>query len=104
MVRLELAGLPAPPVVVPAGIRLTDLAARPDLVVGVHAVAVETFDDIPGGDTPMAVGDLTEFRGRDVDRPGIPAGAFMVAVDAASDEVVGYASLMMRGPLVGGGA
>ena len=53
---------------------LTTLAARPDLVEGVHAVALETFADIPGGDEPMAAGDLAEFRARDVDRPADPQG------------------------------
>lgn len=95
MVRLELAGLTEPAVVMPAGVELTDLAARPELVAGVHSVAMEAFDDIPGGDDPMAAGDLAEFRARDVDRPGIPPGAFKVAVDDATGEVVGYASLMM---------
>lgn len=93
--RLELAGLRAPTVVPPPGIELTTLAARPDLVVGVHAVAVETFDDIPGGDDPMAAGDLAEFRARDVDRPSIPKDAFFVAVDPDTGRAVGYASLLM---------
>lgn len=93
--RLELAGLEPPEVAMPAGTVLTDLAARPDLVDGVHAVALETFVDIPWTDEPMAVGDLAEFRARDVDRPGIALDAFMVALDAASEEVVGYASLML---------
>lgn len=94
VLELELAGLAASPVRPPAGIRLTSLAAEPDLVEGVHRVALETFEDIPGGDQPMAVGDLAEFRARDVDRPAIPAGGFVVAVDAARGEVVGYASLL----------
>lgn len=96
MVSLDLAGLPLPVVAPPADISITTLADRPDLVGGVHAVASEAFDDIPGGDTPMAAGDLAEFRARDVDRPGIPPGAFMIAVEQASDEVIGYASLMLR--------
>lgn len=95
MVRLELASFPAPTVVMPAGVALTDLAARPDLVVGVHAVAQEAFDDIPGGDDPMAAGDLAEFRARDVDRPGILPDAFKLAVHETTGEVVGYASLHM---------
>ena len=95
MVRLELAGLAAPAVDLPEGVVLTDLGQRPDLVPGVHAVAVDAFDDIPGGNTPMAAGDLAEFRARDVDRPGIPHDGFMLAVDPSRDEVVGYASLML---------
>jgi mycothiol synthase len=92
-VRLDLTGRVAPVVTVPEGIELTSLAERPQLVTGVHDVAMETFADIPGGDEPMAVGDLAEFRGRDVDRPGIPPEAFMVAVETGTDRVVGYASL-----------
>jgi GNAT superfamily N-acetyltransferase len=94
-VRLELAGLAAPTVVAPPGIEIVTLAARPDLVQGVHAVALETFDDIPGGEDRMAAGDLAEFRARDVDRPSIPHDAFFVAVDTASGRAVGYASLLM---------
>jgi mycothiol synthase len=93
-VRLDLGGRLRPTVAMPSGIVLTDLAARPDIVAGVHAVALETFEDIPWTDEPMAVGDLDEFRARDVDRPGMLPDAFMVALDAGTDEVVGYASLM----------
>ncbi|MEO5884573.1 MAG: GNAT family N-acetyltransferase [Candidatus Limnocylindrales bacterium] len=95
MVRLELADLAAPTVAMPAGTRLTDLATDPALVPGVHAVALETFADIPGGEDTMAVGDLAEFRARDVDRPGIPLDAFKVALDVETGEVVGYANLVM---------
>lgn len=94
MVRLDLVGLDRPTPVLPDGVVLTTLAERPELVSGVHGVAVEAFDDIPGADEPMAAGDLAEFRARDVDRPGIPADGFQVALDAASGEVIGYASLM----------
>jgi mycothiol synthase len=94
-VHLRLAGIPAPTVVAPPGIEITTLAVRPDLVEGVHAVALETFADIPGGDEPMAVGDLAEFRARDVDRASMPKDAFFVAVETASGRAVGYASLMM---------
>ena len=93
--KLDLSGVPVPTVEAPPGIELTTLAARPDLVEGVHAVALETFADIPGGDEPMAVGDLAEFRARDVDRAPIPKDAFFVAVEASSGRVIGYASLMM---------
>ena len=95
-VRLDLDGLVAPPIDPPVGIELTDLAARPDLVAGVHAVAAEAFLDIPGGDEPMATGDLAEFRARDIDRTGIPHDAFTVAVERDSDRVVGYAALILK--------
>ena len=92
MVELRLAGLARPQIEPPAGVRLVTLDARPDLVPGVHAVAQETFDDIPGDD-PMAAGDLAEFRARDVDRDVIPRWGFLVAVADATDQVIGYASL-----------
>jgi mycothiol synthase len=102
-VRLDLDGLTPPAVDPPDGIELTDLATLPDLVAGVHAVATEAFLDIPGGDGPMSTGDLAEFRARDVDRPGIPADGFAVAVERASGRVVGYAALMLKpgNPTVG---
>ena len=93
IVRLELADASRPPVAAPDGLVLTDLARRPDLVAGVHRVAVEAFPDIPGSE-PMAPGDLAEFRARDVDRPGVPPDAFVVALDARTGEVAGYASLL----------
>jgi mycothiol synthase len=93
MVRLELAGSRIPAVDPPGGVVLTSLEERPDLVAGVHAVALEALPDIPGGD-PIAAGGLAEFRARDVDRPSIPAGGFKIAVEAATGRVVGYASLI----------
>ena len=92
-VHLDLAGVVAPTAVPPPGVEITTLAVRPDLVEGVHAVALEAFADIPGGDDPMAVGDLAEFRARDVDRALIPKDAFFVAVETATGRAVGYASL-----------
>ena len=94
MVQLDLGAIDRPRVEPQAGIVLTTLAARPDLIEGVHQVALRSFRDIPGGDE-MAVGDLAEFRARDVDRPGIVAEGVQIAVDAATDTVVGYASLML---------
>ena len=66
--RLDLDGLAPPEVDAPSGLTLTTLAEHPELVTGVHRVALEAFNDIPGGDEPMTVGDLAEFRARDVDR------------------------------------
>jgi len=94
-VELRLAGLTRPAVDPPAGIQLATLAERPDLVTGVHAVAEETFADIPGGGEPIAVGDLAAFRARDIDRPTIPHAGFMIATEAATGQVIGYASLIL---------
>lgn len=92
-VRLDLAGLEPPTPRPPEGVTITTLAERPELVAGVHDVALETFGDIPG-DEPMAAGDLAEFRARDVDRPVIPSWGFAVAI-GADDRVVGYGSLIL---------
>ena len=93
MVRLDLADLEPPDVLVPAGIRLVTLALRPDLVDGVHAVALEALPDIPST-TPIDVGSLEAFTARDVERVEIPKDAFFVAVDDVTGSVVGYASLI----------
>jgi GNAT superfamily N-acetyltransferase len=94
-VELPLTGLSKPSIVLPAGVDLHTLAERPDLVAGVHAVAEEAFSDIPGGETPMAAGDLAAFRVRDVDRPSIPKDGFFVATDTLTGQVIGYASLLL---------
>ncbi len=95
MVRLDLTDVAAPDPAPPDGVRILTLAERPDLLDGVHAVAIETFPDIPYDDEPIRVGTLEEFVARDVDRTGIPHDAFMVAVDTTTGMVAGYASLML---------
>jgi GNAT superfamily N-acetyltransferase len=92
-VRLDLEGLVPPPVAPPSGVHLVTLAARPDLIPAVHALAIEVFPDIPGGE-PMAAGDLAEFRAREIDRPGIPWDGFIVALDDGG-HVLGYASVLL---------
>ena len=91
---LDLAGREPPAVEPPPGVAITTLEARPDLVEGVHQVALEAFADIPTGGEPIDPGSLEEFRKRDVDRDEIPPGGFTIAVDLATGEVVGYASVM----------
>ncbi len=65
-------------------------------MTGVHRVAVEAFPDIPTSDEPIEPGSLEAFVERDVDRVGVPRDGFMVAVDAATGEVAGYASLIFK--------
>ena len=93
-VRLDLAGLAPPDPAPPAGIGLVSLADRPDLLPGVHRVALETYPDVPSGDEPLSVGTLESFMARDVDRAGIPKDGFFVAVDAVTGDAVGFASLL----------
>jgi GNAT superfamily N-acetyltransferase len=95
VIGLALGDVEPPLIEAPAGIEITSLEARPDLVEGVYAVAVEALPDIPG-DGPMAPGTLEEFRVRDVDRAAIPSGAFAVGIDVATGQVVGYANLLMH--------
>jgi RimJ/RimL family protein N-acetyltransferase len=94
VVRLELAGLEIPDVAPPAGVTISSLEQRPDLVQGVFEVAREALPDIPG-EGPTAPLSLEEFRVRDVDRPTIPPGGFAVGIDESTGRVVGYASLMI---------
>lgn len=96
MVRLELAGLEPPVVTPPPGVVITSLAARPDLATGVHEVALEAYADIPSADVPLAAGPLEEFLARDVHRGGIPADGLPIALDEATGEVMGWASLMFQ--------
>ena len=95
-VRLELSGMEPPVVDSPAGVTLTTLAARPDLLPGVHRVAVEAFPDVPTGGEPLYAGTLEEFVARDVDRADVPSDAFVIAVDDASGEVAGYGNLLLQ--------
>jgi mycothiol synthase len=94
IVRLDLAGVARPDPAPPPGFTLTTLAARPDLLPGVHAVALEALPDIPTADEPITVGTLAAFVARDVDQPDIPRDAFQLLVEDATGEVAGYASLV----------
>ena len=94
VVRLELAGASPPVVAAPAGLLITSLEEHPELVPSVYEVAKEALPDIPG-EGPMAPETLDEFRTRDVDRPTIPPGGFVLGIDAATGAVVGYANLML---------
>jgi len=93
LVELDLRGRSAPDIAPPDGVTITTLAARPDLLEGVHALAEHAFPDIPGGEAPIVAGPFDEFRARDVDNPSIPKDGFAVALDRATAHVVGYASL-----------
>jgi GNAT superfamily N-acetyltransferase len=93
-VGLDLIGYVPAPVDPPAGVRISSLAERPELVEGVYRVAVEALPDIPG-EGPKAPPTLEEYRVLEVDRPAIPAGGFAVAIDAATGAVIGYASLLL---------
>lgn len=93
-VGLDLVGYVPAPIDSPAGVVITSVAERPDVVEGVYKVAVEALPDIPG-EGPKGPPTLAEFGVLEVDRPSIPAGGFAVAIDPATDTVIGYASLLL---------
>ena len=99
-VELPLAGVVAPPVVLPDGVRLSSLAAEPDLRQSAYETAVEIFAELPDPE-PISAGSFEEWRMRDVDIPDGPLDGYLLAI--AGDEVVGYCRLMNeeRGTVVG---
>ncbi len=90
-VELPLAGVVAPPIVVPDGVRLSSLAVEPELRQSAYEAAVEIFADIPDPE-PISAGSFDEWRMRDVDIPDGPLDGYLLAV--AGDHVVGYCRLM----------
>lgn len=94
VVRLELDGRPPITIDPPAGVAITSLEVRPDLVEGVYEVAKEALPDIPG-EGPTVPDTIEEFRTREVDRPQVPYGGFAVALDVGSGAVIGYANLLL---------
>lgn len=95
-VKLDLGGHQAQPIDPPDGVTITSLGARPELIEGVYRVAAEALPDIPG-EGPAVPETLEDFRVLEVDRPAIPASGFAVALDSASGDVVGYASMLHPG-------
>lgn len=94
VVKLDLAGRPAPAIEPPPGVTISSLEAHPELVPSVYDVAREALPDIPG-DGPEAPPTLEEFRTRDVDRSIIPPGGFVIGIHDATGRVAGYANLML---------
>ena len=90
-VELPLAGVVAPPIVLPEGVRLSSLAVEPDLRQSAYEAAVEIFADLPDPE-PVSAGSFEEWRLRDVDIPDGPLDGYLLAV--ADDQVVGYCRLM----------
>ncbi len=70
-VELSLAGVVAPPIVLPESVRISSLAAEPDLRQSAYELAVEIFADLPDPE-PVSAGSFEEWRLRDVDVPDGP--------------------------------
>ena len=92
MLRLVLAGLPAPGVDPPEGVTIATLAERPELEHALWEVACEALPDMPyDGDAPVHPGTLEEFRAAALSGPAfIPEATFLAL---AGGDVVGYAQL-----------
>jgi GNAT superfamily N-acetyltransferase len=89
-VALSLDNLERPALDPPAGVEITSLAERPDLVAQLYELMTLVVADVPAPDEPYDSGTLEEFR-RSLDDPSSPADAYMLALE---DEVlVGYAHL-----------
>jgi GNAT superfamily N-acetyltransferase len=80
----DVTGVDAPP-----GIRITTLAAEPELAERVYRVAVEAEPDAPSEEQSPSIRPYEEWRRMELDAPDTPAEAQFVAV--AGDEVVSYA-------------
>jgi len=85
---LELDGLEPADVDPPPGVRIVSRAEEPDRLEGMHAVAVQADEDIPG---TTGVQTFEEWRAQEIDRPSkLPELCFIAL---AGEEVVGYAAL-----------
>jgi GNAT superfamily N-acetyltransferase len=89
-VALDLATATVRPVAAPAGVEITTLAARPDLLERLYAVADATLQDIPGPDEPHRAGTLEEWAAY-LDAPQVRREAIFLAL--ADGEVAGWARL-----------
>lgn len=89
--ELPLAGVVAPPIMLSEGVRISSLAAEPELRQSAYELAVEIFADLPDPE-PVSAGSFEEWRLRDVDIPDGPLDGYLLAV--AGDEVVGYCRLV----------
>ena len=94
-VALDVPSAEVRPVDAPAGIEITTLAERPDLLRALHAVADATAHDIPGQDEPHTAGTFEEWVAYDIEGPHTRRDAIFIAL--AGDEIAGYASLGFPG-------
>jgi GNAT superfamily N-acetyltransferase len=92
LLRLVLAGLPAPGVEPPEDVTIATLAERPELEQALWDVACEAMPDMPyDGDAPVHPGTLEEFRAASLSGPAFIPQATFLALSAG--DVVGFAQL-----------
>ena len=89
---LELGDLVAPAVAPPSGVEIVTWAERPELARGIHAVAVEAYGDVPGGEDEV-MEPFEDWLAHDMQGSGDRPDATFVAL--AGDEVVGYAKFSL---------
>ena len=89
---LDLTAIETPAIDPPEGVEIVTWAERPELTVGLYAVACEAYPDVPGDEgTPMD--SYEEWLRKDMQGAGDrPDATFVALVDG---EVAGYAKLSL---------
>lgn len=89
---LDLEEAEMPEVAAPDGIAITSWAERPDLIRGIHAVALEAYADVPGEEEvePASFEDWLS-----ADMQGVSDRPEATFLALSGDEVVGYAKLAL---------
>ena len=95
-VALDLTRLGGPPPPEPpAGVVITSIAERPDLVRAAYEVEVETIGDIPVGPEAPTPRAFAAWRTETLDAPGALPDLSLVALEG--DDVVGWSGLLALG-------
>jgi mycothiol synthase len=89
---LELCDLVPPAVAPPSGVEIVSWAEQPAVARGIYAVAVEAYEDMPGGEDEV-MESYEDWLAHDMQGSGDRPDATFVAL--AGDEVVGYAKFSM---------
>jgi GNAT superfamily N-acetyltransferase len=89
---LELNEFEPPPVDPPDGVEVVTWAERPDLALGIYAVACEAYPDVPG-ERDAAMEPFDDWLAHDMQGAGDKPEATFVAL--AGGEVVGYAKFSL---------
>jgi mycothiol synthase len=89
---LDLAGVDAPVVEPPPGVRIASRDEEPDLLEQMYVIGVQAEEDIPGSE---GVQTFEQWRAHEIDKPTRRPEFCFIAL--AGDEVVGYAALQIFG-------
>ena len=89
---LDLAAIEEPAVETPPGVEIVTWAERPEVARGMYGVAVEAYEDVPGGDAEKMEA-FEDWLAHDMQGSGDKPEATFVAL--AGGEVVGYAKYFL---------